>query len=180
MSLIIHPDVTTLSKPVNDSADMSSSTALRSAARKLLSSYTKHLERSSAPVSATSWFGELILAFLKQVIFVASHTVFADDSKTFIDCRIEIFGNSSSLEALRLLITPWSIDWRTDVVFGGRKIWWHERDVRFVGGHGRCQPKALLSYFEHKKYNQILLPIPAKDLNSSNFFSDFCIGKEVA
>ena len=26
------------------------------------------------------------------------------------------------LWALRLRITPWSIDWRTDVVFGGRKI----------------------------------------------------------
>ena len=67
---------------------------------------------------------------------VSFDTAFHDDTKCFIVWRILIFGSDLLLStsliqrrttlfrqwAFRLCITPWSIGWRSDVVFGGRKI----------------------------------------------------------
>ena len=97
-------------------------------------SFRKIFNGLSSSFTAACWFDWLM--FLKQLTMVSFDTTFHDDTKYFIAWRILKFEGGLLLStaliqrqtnffwwwALRLCIAPWLTGWRTDFVFGGRKI----------------------------------------------------------
>ena len=190
-SLEKEADVTTsLSRSANDSADIFGWMASLSNLCNFSRSSNKLLNGSSSSFTAACWFNWLVLDFLKRLTIVFFDTAFHDDTKCFIAWRILIYGSGLLIStaliqrwttlfwwlALRLHIKPWAIGWRTDIVFGGRKIRLMFVRSWFQGEQGNCQSEEQPFSFKLERMSRVFLTTLQIKLLSSNFFSSLCTG----
>ena len=136
---------------------------------------------------AAFWPSIDILDFQKQFRTVYLVTASQDANNMCIPSSKEIFGiyffsntsNNLTYNILRFCvfsewITPWSIGWVWEVVFGGGKTTWSILSSQFEDEQGNCRSLMQLSFLQKQISSLSLWPTLQTILHSSNFFVDSC------
>ena len=142
------------------------------------------LDGLSSSLIAIVWYFSETVAFVKQLTILVCLTLFHADTSYCKAVNNDNFGSGlleSKLRnwASRCLITPWSISWFTDIVFGGKKLILCVTGSLLLDGLGNCQWSVLLFFLRLEIFCLDLSPILQIKHYPSNSFFVISIYREV-